>query len=190
MWILILGLVLFFGPHSLKMIVPGQRAAFIAARGEDPWKGLVALPSLIGIGLMIWGWMLYRQDAPEIYTPPDWGPHAAAVLMFVGLVLLGTSVGPVGHIKATIRHPMSLAVAAWGIGHLVSNGDLASLLLFGVWALYAIVAAIVSTLRGDPAPVFQSSRGDLNGVIGGVVLYLAFVYFLHGFLFASVPPVI
>ena len=190
MWVLVLGLVLFFGTHSLKMAIPGPRAAFIAKKGEGPWKGIVALPSLVGIGLMIWGWMLYRSSAPELYLPPEWGPHAAAVLNFVGLVLLMMSGGPVGHIKAAIRHPMSLGVAAWGIGHLLSNGDLASLLLFGAWTLYALVAALVSTLRGDPAPAFQSARGDVVAIVAGLVLYLVFVYFLHGLLFGIAPPVI
>ncbi|MBU1174964.1 MAG: NnrU family protein [Alphaproteobacteria bacterium] len=190
MWVLVLGLLLFFIPHSLKMIVPGPRAAFIAARGEGPWKGLVALPSLVGIGLMIWGWMLYRDSAPELYAVPDWGVHVAAVTNLVGLMLLMMSGGPVGRIKALIRHPMSIGIALWGLGHLVSNGDLASLLLFGAWTLYSVVAAIVSTLRGDPAPVFQSVRGDLTGILIGLGLYLAFVYFLHGWMFGIQPPVI
>ena len=190
MWVLVLGLLLFFVPHCFKMVIPGPRAAFIAARGEVPWKGMVALASLVGIGLMIWGWMLYRDAAPEVYAAPDWGVHAAAVANLVGLMLLMMSGGPAGHIKAFIRHPMSIGVALWGIGHLFANGDLASLLLFGVWALYSVVAAVVATLRGDPAPKFESVRGDLTGILGGLVVYLAFVYFLHGWLFGVQPPVI
>lgn len=185
MLVLVLGLVLFFVPHSLKMVVPGPRAAFIAKRGEGPWKGMVALFSLVGIGLMIWGWMLYRPDAPEIYTPPDWGAHAADLFNLVALILLMMSGGPVGRIKAVVRHPMSLGIAAWGIGHLLANGDLASLLLFGVWSAYALIAAIVATLRGDPKPVFESARGDVVPTVIGLVLYLAFVFFLHGWLFGT-----
>ncbi len=188
MWVLILGLLLFFVPHSLKMIIPGPRAAFIEKRSVEAWKGMVALSSLIGIGLMIWGWMLYRDSAPDIYAPPDWGVHAAALLNLIGLILLMMSGGPVGRIKATIHHPMSFGVAAWGIGHLVSNGDLASIILFGVWTLYAIVAAIVATLRGDPAPRFQSVRGDVIPAVIGIVLYLLFVYVLHGWLFNTPLP--
>lgn len=190
MLILVLGLILFFGPHSLKMLVPGTRTAFIEKRGEGPWKGMVALSSVAGIALMIWGWMSWRWQAPEIYMPPDWGVHVAAVLNFIGLVLLAVSSGPVGRIKAFVVHPMALGIAAWGIGHLFANGDLASILLFGVWSLYALVSALVSTLRGDPRPRFESSKGDIGGIIGALVIYLVLVYFLHGFLFASSPPVI
>jgi uncharacterized membrane protein len=154
MLVLVLGLILFFVPHSLKMAIPGPRAAFIETRGEGPWKGVVAVPSLIGIGLMIWGWMLYRDSAPEIFTPPGWGVHAAALSNLIAFILLMMSSGPVGRIKAFVRHPMSLGVAAWGLGHLVSNGDLASILLFGLWTVYAIVAAVVATPRGDPRPTF------------------------------------
>ena len=190
MWVLVLGLLLFFVPHSLKMIVPGPRASFIAARGEGPWKGMVALPSLAGIGLMIWGWILFRDTAPEIYAVPDWGASVASITNLLALMLLMMSSGPVGRIKALVRHPMSLGIALWGLGHLVSNGDLASLLMFGAWTLFAVVAAIVATLRCDPAPKFESGRGDLSGIVIGLVLYLAFVYFLHGWMFGIQPPLI
>ncbi len=190
MLILVLGLILFFGPHCLKMLIPGTRAAFIEKRGEGPWKGMVALLSVAGIGLMIWGWISYRWQAPDLYMPPDWGVHAAAVLNFVGLVLLAVSGGPVGRIKAFVVHPMAFGVAAWGIGHLFANGDLASVLLFGAWSLYAIASVLASFLRGDPRPQFESSKSDIGGIVGALVIYLVLVYFLHGFLFASTPPVI
>ena len=190
MWILVLGLAFFFVPHLLKLLLPRQRAAFIAARGEGPWKGMVALPSLVGIGLMIWGWMSWRSEAPDIYVPPEWGVHATAVLALIGFILMGVANGPVGRIKALIHHPMSIGVAAWSIGHLCSNGDLASILLFGSWAVYAIAAAIGAELRGDPAPVFASSRPDITGTVAGIVLYLVFVLFLHGLLFSVAPPLI
>ena len=190
MFILVVGLILFFGPHSLKMLVPERRAAFIAKRGEGPWKGMVALSSVAGIALMIWGWMAYRWQAPDIYTPPDWGVHVTAVLNFVGLVLLFSSGKPVGRIKAFVVHPMAFGIAAWGVGHLFSNGDLASILLFGVWSVYALVSALVATLRGDSRPRFESTKTDISAIIVALVIYLVLVYFLHGFLFAVAPPVI
>ena len=85
---------------------------------------------------------------------------------------------------------MSIGVALWGIGHLFANGDLASLLLFGSWTLYSIAAALVATLRGDPAPKFESVRGDLTGIVIGLVLYLAIVYYGHAFAFGVQPPLI
>ena len=188
MWVLVLGLLLFFVPHSLKMIMPGPRASVISVRGEGPWKGMVALPSLAGIGLMIWGWSLFRDSAPEIYDVPSWGASLASVTNLIALMLLMMSGGPVGRVKALIRHPMSIGVALWGLGHLFANGDLASLLLFGSWTLYSVIAALVATLRGDPAPKFESSRGDLVAIVIGLVLYLAIVYFGHEFAFGVQPP--
>ena len=151
---------------------------------------MVALPSLAGIGLMIWGWSLFRDSAPEIYEVPGWGASLASITNLLALMLLMMSSGPVGRVKALVRHPMSIGVALWGIGHLFANGDLASLLLFGSWSLYAIVAALVATLRGDPAPKFESSRGDLMAIVIGLVLYLAIVYFGHAFAFGVQPPLI
>jgi len=116
--------------------------------------------------------------------------HVTDVLNFVGLVLLAVSGGPVGRIKAAIVHPMSFGTAAWGIGHLFSSGDLAAMLLFGAWSLYALAAALVSSLRGDPRPRFESGRSDVIGIAAGLVIYVVFVLFLHGFLFGSTPPLI
>lgn len=190
MWVLILGLLFFLVPHTLKTLMPGARASFMETRGEGPWKGLVALPSLIGIGLMIWGWSLYRDSAPEIYDVPEWGASVASITNLVALMLLMMSGGPAGRIKALVRHPMALGVALWGAGHLISNGDLASVLLFGFWTVFALLSILVATLRGEPAPVYVSPRGDITGIVMGLVVYLAFVYVLHGFMFGVVPPLI
>lgn len=182
MFVLILGLVLFLGVHSVRMVAPGFRDARYAAMGEKGWKGLYSLISLAGFGLIIWGWIMYRPDAPEIYEPPSWGRHVNYLLTLFAFILLTAANGPVGRIKAAVGHPMLLGTILWSGGHLLANGDLASLLLFGAFLVYAIADRFAVIGRKDPPPVFESYRGDIMAIVGGGVTYAVFLFWLHGLL--------
>jgi uncharacterized membrane protein len=186
MWILVLGLVVFFAIHSSRMVAGDFRDAQLAANAGR-WKGLYSLASAIGLALIIWGWVLFRPEAPEIFTPPAWGRHVAMGLLLLAFILLAAANMPAGRIKVWVKHPMLLGIVLWALGHLLVNGDLASLLLFGAFLAYAIVNRVAVISRGDPAPAVVRPRSDLVAILAGTALYIVFVLWLHGWLFGVSP---
>jgi uncharacterized membrane protein len=100
---------------------------------------------------------------------------------------LPTANAPAGRIKATLRHPMLLGVILWSAGHLLVNGDQASVLLFGAFLVWAVVDLFSAISRKEPAPVVVKPRADLTAVLGGTVAYLIFVFLLHRLLFGVSP---
>ncbi len=193
MTLMILGLILFLGMHSAKIAAPAFRDRFIAQRGENAWKGIYSIISLIGLVLIIWGFANARGQVPILYTPPFWLAHITLLLMLVSFVLLIASNLPPGRIKVAIRHPMLLAVKLWAVGHLLANGDLVGLVLFGSFLVWAIVDRI-SVARREAAGLIEplgppAIRNDVLAIVIGVVAYILFVWKLHEWLF-GVPPMV
>jgi uncharacterized membrane protein len=186
MLLLILGLVIFFGMHLVRIAAPAFRDAQIATN-EGRWKGLYALVSIVGFGLIVWGWKVYRPDALEIYEPPSWGRHVASALVLAAFIALAAAYLPAGSIKHRLKHPMLTGIILWAIGHLLANGDLAGLLVFGAFLVYAIVDRIAVIPRGDPAPVVVRASSDLMAVGIGVAAFAVFGLWLHGWLFGVAP---
>lgn len=183
---LILGLVLFFAVHSVRIVAGPFRDAQVAAC-PGRWKGLYSLVSAVGLGLIIWGWMQYRLMAPQLYDPPAWGRHAAMALVLPAFILLAGANGPVGQIKAAVRHPMLIGIILWSAGHLLANGDQASVLLFGSFLAYAVVDLIAALGRKEPPPVATKPMADVIMVVAGTALYVLFVLFLHRVFFGVSP---
>ncbi len=186
LWILILGMAAFFSIHSVRMVAGGYRDAQVAAN-ERRWKGAYALVSLAGFVLIILGWILYRGDAPELYEPPAWGRHLAMGLVLIAFILLPAANMPAGRIRYYVKHPMLVGVILWAAGHLLVNGDLASLLLFGSFLAYSAINLVAVIPRGDPAPQMVRPRSDVAAVTAGTLLYVVFVLWLHGWLFGVSP---
>ena len=186
LWILVLGLVVFFAMHSVRMVAGGFREAQVAAN-ERRWKGIYSLVSLVGFVLIVLGWILYRAEAPELYEPPAWGRHVAMALVLVAFILLPAANMPPGRIRAYVKHPMLIGVILWAAAHLLVNGDLASLLLFGAFLVYSMINWLAVIPRGDPAPAVVRPRSDVASVLAGTVLYVIFVLWLHGWLFGVSP---
>ena len=186
MTILILGLVLFFGIHAVRIVAGPFRDAQVAA-SPGRWKGLYSLIAAAGLGLIIWGWMQYRLMAPQLYDPPVWGRHLAMALVLPAFILLAGANGPVGRIKATVRHPMLIGVILWSIAHLLANGDQASVMLFGAFLAFGVIDLISVLGRREPAPVATKPMADLIMVVAGTVLYALFVMFLHRVFFGVSP---
>ncbi len=148
MAMLVLGLVIFLGLHSTRIVGEGGREKAIARLGEGPWKGVYSLLSLIGFALIIWGFAQARSTAPLLWSPPVWARHTALTLMLISFILLGAYIFKKSHFAVAVHHPMVWAVAIWSAGHLLANGSAADLLLFGAFLIWA-VADLFSSLGRD-----------------------------------------
>jgi uncharacterized membrane protein len=187
---LIIGLVLFLGIHSVRVVAEGPRRAFIAQRGAKAWKGLYTLVSLAGFVLVVWGYGLARQQPTVLWATPTALRHAASLLTLVSFVLLAAAYVPGNQIKARLHHPMTLAVKVWAFAHLIANNTLADLLLFGGFLAWSI-AVFAAARRRDRADGVSYAAGSASrtavAVLVGIVLWIAFALWLHGWLIGVRP---
>lgn len=178
---LILGLVIFLGVHSVEIVSPSFRSTTVARVGEGAYKGVYSLLSIAGFVLLVWGYGVARQDPILLYAPPVWMRHVTALLMVPVFPLLLAAYLP-GRIKAAVKNPMLAAIKAWAFAHLLSNGMLADLLLFGGFLAWAVVDLISlkrrPVVRPVPGPP-PMKYNDLIAVVGGLALYVVFVMWLH-----------
>lgn len=177
---LVLGLILFLGVHSISIVNEPWRNRMAARLGEMPWKGVYAAVAIIGLVLVIQGYGAARYDPVTLYTPPTWLRHLAFLLLLPVFPLLIAAYLP-GRIKSAVTHPMILAVMFWALAHLLANGMLADVLLFGGFLTWAVTERI-SLKRRIPRPIPgapESRRNDIISVVVGLVVYLVFAFWLH-----------
>jgi uncharacterized membrane protein len=177
---LIAGLIVFLGVHSVAIIAPAWRDATAARLGERTWKGLYSLASIASFVLLIWGYGVARMDPVVLYTPPASLRWLTALIMLPVFPLLLAPYFP-GRIKAALKHPLLAAVKFWALAHLLSNGTLADLLLFGGFMFWA-VADRISFKRRVQRPLKaapQSRFNDAIAIAAGLVLYVVFMRWLH-----------
>lgn len=188
MTLLILGLILFLGVHSVSIVAPAWRDAMQSRLGEGPWKGLYSLISIAGFALIIFGYGLARQDPVLLYAPPTWLRHLALLLLVPVFPLLLAAYLP-GRIKTAAKHPMLLCVKLWATAHLLANGNAADVLLFGGFLAWA-VADRISFKRRVQRPLPGAPAGPLNdaiAVVGGLGLYALFIFGGHAWLIGVAP---
>lgn len=190
MTVLVVGLLLFLGAHSVRIFAEGWRTRQIAGVGELKWKVLVAIVSAIGFVLIVWGYGLARTDPVYLWSPPVWTRHIAALLTIPAFILLGAAYVPGTRIKAAVGHPMVAGVKIWAFSHLIANGTLADIVLFGAFLAWA-VADFAAARRRDRAarrtyPAGPVSR-DLGAVVLGLVGWAAFAFYLHAWLIGVRP---
>lgn len=180
MTVLILGLVLFIASHSIGML-PSLQTALKTSLGQNAYRGLYSVVSIIGLVVLVYGFGQYRaHDWIEVWTPPSGLRHLNLLIMLFAFIALAASQLPRGYIKARLKHPMLVGVKAWAFGHLLANGDLGSLLLFGGLLAWAVVNRISYKWRpadGQTLPEPKVS-GDILAVVVGLVAYAAMLY-LH-----------
>ena len=190
MSILVLGLLLFLGTHSIRIVADGWRAGRVARLGENRWKGLYSLASALGLGLVVWGYGLARAEPLALWTPPGWTRYLAALLNLPAFILIAAAYVPGSRIKAALGHPMVAGVKVWAIAHLLSNGNLADLLLFGTFLLWA-VADFRSARRRDRAAgvVYRPGSAARDGLVvaAGAGAWALFAGFLHLWLIGVRP---
>ncbi|MBL8338653.1 MAG: NnrU family protein [Rhodoferax sp.] len=183
MSMLILGLVLFLGVHSVRIVADDWRTRTIGRIGAGAWKGAYTVISLVGFGLLVWGFGQARMQPVQVWAPPVGMRHLASLLTLVAFVFLAAAYVPGNAIKARLHHPMVLGVKTWALAHLLANGLAHQMLLFGAMLAWA-VADFVSARRRDRAAgtTYQPGRASATvvAVVAGAVAWAVFALWLHG----------
>lgn len=190
MTILVIGLVLFLGVHSIRIFGESWRRGVIAGKGEGAYKGLYSVVSGVGLALLIWGYGLSRASPIEIWNPPTWTRHVAGLLMLVSFGLLLAAYVPGSRLKARLHHPMVLSVKVWAFAHLLANGRLGDIVLFGAFLAWAVLNFRAARARDRTDQVRYKpgawSRDALIWVLA-LALWWFFARVAHGWLFGVNP---
>jgi uncharacterized membrane protein len=185
---LMLGLVLFFGTHFISIVAPGWRSRMIASIGTGPWKVAYSVIAIVGFMLILSGYEQTQLTPAVLYVAPAWLRHVNALLMLPVFPLLLAVYLP-GRIKTTLKHPMLLATTLWAFAHLLVNGMLGDVLLFGSFLVWAVADRI--SFRGRVQTglitVPPGRFNDAIAVILGLVLYGVFAMYLHRHWFGVTP---
>ena len=180
MTLLVAGLALFVVLHLIPS-VPPLRAGLVGRMGAMPYRGAFSIAAFASLAMIVWG---YSAGSLEpVYSPPTWGRPAAMALVPVAIVLFAAANMPT-HIRAALRHPMLLGLLLWALAHLAANGDLRSVVLFGTFAGFAVVAAVSAVARGKRPDAAKAPRlaMDAAALVSGVVAAALLTYF-HAALF-------
>ncbi|MEJ2181115.1 MAG: NnrU family protein [Gammaproteobacteria bacterium] len=190
MSIMIVGLLLFLGAHSVRIFAEDWRNRQITQRGENTWMGLIAVISLIGLVLVIWGYGQARLAPLIIWQPPLWTKHLAALLTLPGFILLVAAYVPGTKIKTVVGHPMVLGVKLWALAHLLANGVLADVILFGSFLTWAILNYRAARQRDKTTGTHYQSAGvgrDIIAIVVGIIAWGLFAAVLHNWLIGVKP---
>lgn len=190
MTLLVAGLLIFLAVHSVRIGADAWRCAQIAKHGIKAWKGAYALVSIVGLVLIIWGYGIARQSPVILYGPPAWTRHLAALLTLAAFVMIAAAYVPETRIKARIRHPMVAGVKVWAFAHLLANGTLADVVLFGsflAWAVLNYSAAMRRDRAAYVGYVVGPLSRDLAAVVIGTVAWVVFTFWLHEVLIGVRP---
>ena len=187
---LVMGLVFFLGIHTLRIVANDWRDARVASLGLLTWKGIYGAISLAGLALIVWGFGMARGGSLALWQPATWSHHAAGLLTLVAFTLMVASYVPSSRIKGLVGHPMVAGLMVWSVGHLVANGRLIDLVLFGTLLVWAVIE-FASLRRRDKASGVTRDRGswvnDLVTVIIAIVLWYIFALHLHYSLIGVAP---
>jgi uncharacterized membrane protein len=190
MALLILGLVIFLGVHSLRALAGPWRTRQRERLGALRWKVLIAVASLAGFVLLVWGFGLARAAPVQLWSPPPWTRHVTGLLMLPAFILLVAAYLPGTHIKAAIGHPMTAAVKTWALAHLLANGTLADVVLFGSFLAWSVVtfsaARRIDRAAGTRYPA-QGAARDIAAVVLGALAWAWFAHYGHLWLIGVNP---
>jgi uncharacterized membrane protein len=179
---LILGLILFLGVHSVRVFAEAWRTRTRSRMGENAFKGVYSLVSVLGFVLIVWGYGQARLDPVALWAPQVWARHLASLLTLVAFVLLAAAYVPRNGIKARLHHPMVLGVKVWALAHLLANHTLADLLLFGGFLVWSVLSFRAARQRDRAAgTVYAPGQLPMTAVtvLLGLVLWAAFAMWAH-----------
>jgi uncharacterized membrane protein len=190
MKLLIAGLIVFLGVHSVRMVAEDWRHRMRTRLGKGTWKGLYSLLALAGLALIAWGFDLARDQPVLLWSPPRGLKHGASLLTLLAFVLLAAAYVPGNAIKARLHHPMVLGVKAWALAHLLTTGMLAHLLLFGSFLVWGVFSYSIARRRDRRDGVHYAAGrlpATLLTVVLGVAAWAVFAFGLHGLLIGIKP---
>lgn len=191
MLLFLIGLAIFLGVHAVSIVAPGWRAGVVARRGEKWWKGVYSLVAGVGLAMLVIGYGLARREPVLLYSPPAALRHLVLLVMVPVFPLLFAAYLP-GRIRRTVKHPMLLAVKFWAAAHLLANGMLVDVILFGAFLAWAVADRISvkhrSAAEAHAAPAAPPSPwNDPIAVVGGLVVYAVFLLWAHRWLIGVSP---
>lgn len=190
MTLLVIGLVLFLGAHSVRIFADGWRRHTISRIGLGAWKAAYSLVSIAGFTLIVFGWAAARTAPEVLWIAPLWMKHAASLFTLVAFVLLAAAYVPGNAIRAAVGHPMVAGVKLWAFVHLLVNGTMAGVLLFGSFLAWAVVDYVASRRRDRREGVLRA-RGSLGATVATVVIgtaaWAAFAFWGHAALIGIAP---
>jgi uncharacterized membrane protein len=187
---LILGLLVFLGAHSVRIVADDWRTRMRQALGPSVWKGLFSLVSLLGLGLIIWGFGVVREQPVALWSPPNGMRHLASLLNLLAFVLLAAAYVPGNHLKSRVHHPLVIGVKVWALAHLLANGNLGHVLLFGAFLVWAVLSFRAARQRDRAAGLhYPSGTAGATGMTMalGVGGWIVFTLWLHGLLMGVRP---
>jgi uncharacterized membrane protein len=180
---LVVGLVVFLGVHSIGVLAPRWRASRVAHLGVGRWKLAYSALSIAGLLLVIWGYGLARTQSVVLWTAPPAMRHVTALLAIIAFILVAAAYVPPNHIKSKLGHPMTVGVGLWALAHLLANGALHDVILFGAFLAWALVTYVTRRRRDRAAGTTYApgtAKGDAIAIVAGTVVALVFALFLHG----------
>jgi uncharacterized membrane protein len=177
MTLFLIGIIVFFGAHLFTAFFRGAREGLVAAIGEGPYKGLYSLVSVAGFALFVLGWR--QADASLLYAPAPALRHVAFALVPLAMILLAAAYLPAGKIAAAVRHPMLAGVKLWAFAHLLANGEVRSVILFGAFLAYGVLDRIAVKRRNAPVREAGPLRNDVIAVVAGLGVSALLVFWLH-----------
>lgn len=183
MLILILGLILFLGAHSVRVYAEEWRTVQVNKRGLQAWLGIYSLISIAGFVLIMWGYRDARLATEILWHPPVWTKHIAALLTLPAFILFIAAYVPGSKIKAIIGNPMIVGVKLWAFAHLISNGAVVNVVLFGAFLFWAVIDFRTSRRRDKAIGTryeFIGYSRDVIAIILGTVAWAGFSMYLHG----------
>lgn len=189
MSLLIIGLIIFLGSHSCRIFAEPWRNQMIDRLGEVKWKGLYTIVSLIGLVIVVIGYGQARQNPIVIWQPPIYLMHIAILLNLVAFIFLAASFSANNAIRLKLKHPMILGVKVWALAHLLANGTLADLILFGSFLLWSVLDFRSARKRPIllPEKAVVSTKATIIVIVSGIVVWAAFVFGLHQYLIGVSP---
>ena len=190
MTLLILGLVIFLGAHSVRIAADDWRNRTRVRLGEGAWMGAYSLLSVLGLALIVWGFGVARQEPAVLWPKMLWARHPASLLTLLSFILIAAAYVRGNSIKARLHHPMVLGVKVWALAHLLANNTLADLVLFGSFVVWAVLCFRAARARdraaGTVYPAGTLGR-TLITVVAGSLAWAVFAFWAHGVLIGVRP---